>query len=101
MARSLRPFRVPVVDTALRLVERCGSVTRRAPPLEIHSRQASTRRPAHRSNDRWAVLLLAAIALGGCKTLPQYRFARALPLSRSNQPIDVVSPEGMVGRAER
>ncbi|HTU68538.1 MAG TPA: phospholipase D-like domain-containing protein [Steroidobacteraceae bacterium] len=41
------------------------------------------------------------LALTGCKTLPQYRFARSLPLSRSSQPVDVVSPDGMVSRAER
>lgn len=40
------------------------------------------------------------LTLTGCKTLPQYRFARSLPLSRS-QPLDVVSPDGMVSRAAR
>jgi cardiolipin synthase len=39
--------------------------------------------------------------LVGCKALPEYRFARSLPLSRSPQPIDVVSPDGMVSRAAR
>lgn len=45
--------------------------------------------------------MAAVLAVSGCKTLPQYRFARSLPLSRSPEPLDVVSPEGMVGRAER
>ena len=45
------------------------------------------------------MLLGSALLLGGCKTLPQVRFARSLPLSRSNTPIDLESPAGMVGRA--
>lgn len=39
--------------------------------------------------------------LEGCKALPQYRFARSTALSRSKQPIDLVSPDGMVSRAAR
>jgi cardiolipin synthase A/B len=46
-------------------------------------------------------LLAAAIALAGCKALPQYQFARTLPVSRSKQPVDLVSPDGMVSRAAR
>jgi cardiolipin synthase len=48
-------------------------------------------------------LLLAGsfLVASGCKVLPQYRFARSVPLSRSRQPLDVVSPDGMVGRAAR
>jgi cardiolipin synthase len=44
-------------------------------------------------------LLLGALLLGGCKVLPEVRFARSLPLSRSSAPIDLESPDGMVGRA--
>jgi cardiolipin synthase len=43
----------------------------------------------------------AALLSTGCKTLPQYQFARSLPLSRSQQPVEVVSPDGMVSRAAR
>jgi len=80
-------------------------VTRRAPPLEIISRHYSTKRTVHRSTGRWTaifprILLLCGIAaLAGCKALPQYQFARSLPLSRSNTPVDIVSPDGVVGRA--
>jgi len=31
--------------------------------------------------------------------VPEVKFARSLPLSRSSTPVDLVSPEGMVGRA--
>ena len=41
----------------------------------------------------------ASALLGGCKTLPQIQFARSLPLSRSHAPVDLESPDGMVGRA--
>jgi cardiolipin synthase len=41
------------------------------------------------------------LVCAGCKALPEYRFARTLPLSRSKQPVDVVSPSGMVSRAAR
>jgi cardiolipin synthase A/B len=76
-------------------------LTRRAPPLEIHSRQESTRRSVHRSIGRWAVLLsIGALALTACKALPEYRFARDLKLSRSGK-VDLVSPDGMVSRAAR
>lgn len=80
-------------------------MTRRAPPLEIISRYITTERPVHRSNGRWtaiflhALFLCGAAALAGCKALPQYQFARSLPLSRSSTPVDIVSPEGVVGRA--
>jgi cardiolipin synthase len=39
--------------------------------------------------------------LSGCRVLPEVKFARSLPLSRSSQPVDVQSPDGMVGRAAR
>jgi len=80
-------------------------VTRRAPPLEIISRYFTTERTVHRPNGRWAAIFLRILAfcgvaaLTGCKALPQYQFARSLPLSRSNTPIDLVSPQGEVGRA--
>src|SRR5262245_36854214 len=101
MARTLRASGARVRPYCARLVERSGSVTRRAPPLEILSRQASTRRSVHRSIGRWAVLLAMATApaLTGCKALPQYEFARSLPLSRSSRPVDVLSPDGVVSRA--
>jgi cardiolipin synthase len=80
-------------------------VTRRAPPLEIISRYFTTERTTHRPKGRWVAIFLrllvlcGAAALAGCKALPQYQFARSLPLSRSDTPVDLVSPEGMVGRA--
>jgi cardiolipin synthase A/B len=81
-------------------------VTRRAPPLEIISRYSTTERSVHRPQGRWTAYLFAkllvlcgAAALAGCKALPQYQFARSLPLSRSSTPVDLVSPEGMVSRA--
>jgi cardiolipin synthase len=46
-------------------------------------------------------LLSICAALTACKALPEYRFARSLPLSRSSQPLDLMSPNGVVGRAER
>jgi cardiolipin synthase len=46
-------------------------------------------------------LLSLCAALTACKALPEYRFARSLPLSRSSQPLDLVSANGVVGRAER
>ena len=45
------------------------------------------------------MLLGVATLLGGCKVLPEVRFARSLPLSRSNAPIDLESASGMIGRA--
>lgn len=74
-------------------------MTRRAPPLEINSRHLTTQHTAHRP--RWAVLfvLLGVATLGGCRVLPEVRFARSLPLSRSSLPVDVESADGMVGRA--
>lgn len=82
-------------------------MTRRAPPLENISRYSTTERSVHRPKGRWTdtlfarLLLLcgAAALLAGCKALPQYQFARSLPLSRSSTPVDLVSPEGMVSRA--
>jgi cardiolipin synthase len=44
-------------------------------------------------------LLGVATLLGGCKVLPEIRFARSLPLSRSSAPIDLENAHGMVGRA--
>ena len=80
-------------------------MTRRAPPLEIISRYPTTKRSVHRPTSRWTAIYLkllvvcGAAALVGCKALPQYQFARSLPLSRSNTPIDLVGPEGVVSRA--
>jgi len=76
-------------------------VTRRAPPLEVISRHSSARRSAHRPNGRWAVLLLAlcTVLLVACQVMPEVHLARSVPLSRSGKPVDMVSPEGMVGRA--
>jgi cardiolipin synthase len=78
-------------------------VTRRAPPLDIDSRNAFTRRSVHRPLGRWTAFwsLLIAASLTGCHVLPQVDLVRSIPLSRSKQPVDVVSPEGMVGRAAR
>jgi cardiolipin synthase A/B len=45
--------------------------------------------------------LALAILLPGCRVLPEVELARSIPLSRSKQPVDVVSPDGMVGRAAR
>lgn len=78
-------------------------MTRRAPPLDTQARRDSTGRVVHRVN-RWAVWLLltgAAATLGGCRVLPDYQFVRTLPLSRSSQPVDVLSADGMVSRAAR
>jgi cardiolipin synthase A/B len=47
------------------------------------------------------LLTLTVTLLEGCKALPEYRFARSTSLSRTKQPLDVVSPEGMVNRAAR
>ncbi len=80
-------------------------MTRRAPPLEIISRYFTTERTVHPPGGRWTAIFLrflvlcGAAALVGCKALPQYQFARSLPLSRSNTPIDLVGPEGVVSRA--
>ena len=80
-------------------------MTRRAPPLEIISRYFTTERPVHRPTSRWTAIFLQVLVvcglapLTGCKALPEYQFARSLPLSRSNTPVDIVSPEGVVGRA--
>ena len=75
-------------------------MTRRAPPLENISCHLTTQQTAHRP--RWAVLFLLlgiAAALGGCRVVPEIQFARSLPLSRSRAPVDLESPNGMVGRA--
>jgi cardiolipin synthase len=46
------------------------------------------------------VILTGSIfALTACQVMPQVQFARSVPLSRSSTPIDMVSPEGRVGRA--
>jgi cardiolipin synthase len=37
--------------------------------------------------------------LAACQVTPEVQFARAVPLSRSQTPVDVVSPQGRVGRA--
>jgi cardiolipin synthase A/B len=44
-------------------------------------------------------LLAGALLMSGCRVLPEVRFARSLPLSRSNTPVDVRSADGMLGRA--
>lgn len=44
-------------------------------------------------------MLCTMTFFGACQTLPEVRFARAVPLSRSQTPVDLVSPDGMVGRA--
>jgi cardiolipin synthase A/B len=41
----------------------------------------------------------AALLNAGCKALPEVEFARAVPLSRSNAPIEMVGPDGVVSRA--
>ncbi len=45
------------------------------------------------------IMAVNATLLGGCRALPEVQFARAVPLSRSQTPVDLVSPDGMVGRA--
>jgi len=77
-------------------------VTRRAPPLEIISRQTTTRWPVHRPQNRWAVLLTTlctAAITAGCQALPELQFARSVPLSRSGTPVNIVGPDGVVSRA--
>jgi len=76
-------------------------VTRRAPPLEVISRHSTTRQSVHRPNRRWAVLLLTlcTVLLAACQVMPEVQFARSVPLSRSATPVDLVSPDGRVGRA--
>jgi cardiolipin synthase len=37
--------------------------------------------------------------LTACKVMPEVQFARSVPLSRSSTPVDLVSPDGRVGRA--
>ncbi|HEY6124185.1 MAG TPA: hypothetical protein VIV63_06015, partial [Steroidobacteraceae bacterium] len=39
-------------------------------------------------------------ALGGCHVLPEYQFARTLPLSRSRTPVNIEGAHGAVSRAE-
>jgi cardiolipin synthase A/B len=76
-------------------------VTRRAPPLEIDSRQTTTEPFVHRPTRRWTGLVSATAlcALSACHTLPDLELARTLPISRSRIPLDIESPEGMVSRA--
>src|SRR5262249_13593647 len=69
------------------------------------------KRTVHRLQCRWTanfpptrlfpllVLLCTAAILGGCKVMPEVKFARSLPLSRSATPIDVEGPNGVVSRA--
>ncbi len=80
-------------------------MTRRAPPLEINSRQPTTEPSVHRSHHRWTgwlVFHVVCAALGGCRALPDVQLLRTtLPLSSSNVPVDIHSPEGMVSRAAR
>jgi cardiolipin synthase len=45
------------------------------------------------------LLICSAATLAGCQVLPEVKFARQLPLSRSSTPVDLVSPQGMVSRA--
>jgi cardiolipin synthase len=62
-----------------------------------------TRRPVHRPR-RWTVWLLATFVAAstiGCRVLPEVKLARSIPLSRSHQSLDLVGPEGVVGRAAR
>jgi cardiolipin synthase len=46
-------------------------------------------------------LLLIVAGLSACRVLPEYQFARSLPLSRSSKPVDVMSPDGVVSKATR
>jgi cardiolipin synthase A/B len=45
------------------------------------------------------LILCTAVLCGGCHVLPEMKFARSVPLSRSPIPVDVVGPNGPVGRA--
>jgi cardiolipin synthase len=45
--------------------------------------------------------MLAAASTVGCRVLPEVKFARSIPLSRSQQPLDLVSPDGKLSRATR
>jgi cardiolipin synthase len=81
-------------------------VTRRAPPLEIISRYSTTKRSVHRPIGRWAasfvtrlLLLCGTATLCGCQVLPEYQFVRSLPLTRSNKPVELVGPNGVISRA--
>ncbi len=47
------------------------------------------------------MLCLLAASFSGCRVLPEVELARSIPLSRSKQPVDVESADGMVGRAAR
>jgi cardiolipin synthase A/B len=81
-------------------------VTRRAPPLEISSCYWFVGRPVHRFI-RWTVripiflTLLLGLLLTGCHVLPEVRFARSLPLSRSHATLDLRGPDGPLARAAR
>ena len=76
-------------------------MTRRAPPLEIDSRQTTTEPSTHRHCRRWVGLACfgALFLFSGCRTLPDVELARTLPVSRSRNPVDIESPDGMVSRA--
>jgi cardiolipin synthase A/B len=80
-------------------------VTRRAPPLGINSRQPTTEPSVHRPTRRWTGLVFFCLGAAwlllsaGCRTLPDIELARTLPVSRSRVPVDIESPQGMVGRA--
>jgi cardiolipin synthase len=69
------------------------------------SRYSTTERTVHRRSCRWTaislrcLILCGAAMLAGCKVLPEYQFARYLPLSRSGTPVDLVGPDGVVSRA--
>src|SRR5688572_2761249 len=108
VGRSRHKIGTPAAGARLRfsrywpsLVE-SGRVTRRAPPLEVISRHTTTQQSVHRLSGRWTVLLLVlglTTLLVSCQVMPEVQFARRLPLSRSTIPIDVVSPDGTIGRA--
>ena len=78
-------------------------MTRRAPPLEIISRHTTTEPSVHRpqAGGRCGSFFLGCVALAGCHVLPEVKFARTLPLSRSRTPIDIENADGMLSRAER
>lgn len=46
-------------------------------------------------------LFLCATVTSGCRVMPDMELARQLPLSRSQAPLDLVSPDGVLTRATR